>query len=44
VQRHTELRQQLDQKNGELLAQQRQLMQNLLGMESKTSYPNMPLG
>ncbi|MDF3125171.1 flagellar export chaperone FlgN [Rheinheimera sp. 1928-s] len=44
VQRHTELCQQLNQKNGELLAQQRQLMQNLLGMESKTSYPDMPLG
>lgn len=44
VQRHTELCQQLNQKNGELLAQQRQLMQNLLGMENKTSYPDMPLG
>lgn len=44
VQRHTELCQQLNQKNGELLAHQRQLMQNLLGMENKTSYPDMPLG
>ncbi|RRJ20264.1 hypothetical protein EIK76_12115 [Rheinheimera mesophila] len=44
VQRHTELCQQLNQKNGELLAQQRQLMQNLLGMDNKTSYPEMPLG
>lgn len=44
VQRHTELCQQLNQKNGELLAHQRQLMQNLLGMDSKTSYPDMPLG
>jgi flagella synthesis protein FlgN len=44
VQRHTELCQQLNQKNGELLARQRQLMQNLMGMDSKTSYPAMPLG
>lgn len=44
VQRHTELCQQLNQKNGELLAHQRQLMQNLLGMDNKTSYPDMPLG
>lgn len=44
VQRHTELCQKLNQKNGELLAQQRQLMQNLMGMESRTSYPDMPLG
>ena len=44
VKRHTELCQQLNQKNGELLARQRQLMQKLMGMESKTSYPDMPLG
>lgn len=44
VQFHTELCQQLNQKNGELLARQRQLMQKLMGMESKTSYPDMPLG
>ena len=44
VQRHTELCQQLNQKNGELLANQRRIMQKLMGMDSKTSYPDMPLG
>ncbi|MFC4653855.1 flagellar export chaperone FlgN [Rheinheimera marina] len=41
VQRHTELCQQLNQKNGELLAQQRGLLQRLLGQPDQQSYPQL---
>ncbi|MBU1308382.1 MAG: flagellar protein FlgN [Gammaproteobacteria bacterium] len=32
-----------NEKNGKLLAAQRQLMQKLTGMQNRTSYPGMPL-
>ncbi|WP_337879885.1 flagellar export chaperone FlgN [Rheinheimera sp.] len=41
VQRHTELCQRLNQKNGELLAQQRRLLQRLLGQHDQQSYPQL---
>lgn len=44
VQQHTRLCQQLNQKNGELLAYQRGLMQKLLGLHDKTQYPQLQLG
>lgn len=44
VQQHTRMCQQLNQKNGELLAYQRGLMQKLLGLHDKTQYPQLQLG
>ena len=44
VQQHTQICQQLNQKNGELLAYQRNLMQKLLGLHDKTQYPQLQLG
>ncbi|WP_337842409.1 flagellar export chaperone FlgN [Rheinheimera sp.] len=41
VQDHTELCQRLNQKNGELLAQQRRLLQRLLGQHDQQSYPQL---
>jgi len=43
VQQQTIDCQQQNQKNGELLANQRQLMQRLLGLSDNTSYPAMQL-
>lgn len=43
VQQHTQLCQQLNQKNGALLAYQRGLMQKLLGLDDKTQYPQLQL-
>lgn len=42
VQQHTQLCQQLNLKNGELLAQQRGLIQRLLGQPDQQSYPAPP--
>jgi len=44
VQQRTQICQQLNQKNGELLAYQRSLMQKLLGLHDKTQYPQLQLG
>jgi flagella synthesis protein FlgN len=44
VQKRTQTCQQLNQKNGELLAYQRGLMQKLLGLHDKTQYPQLQLG
>ncbi len=44
VQQHTQMCQHLNQKNGELLAYQRGLMQKLLGLHDKTQYPQLQLG
>lgn len=44
VQQRTQICQQLNQKNGELLAYQRGLMQKLLGLHDKTQYPQLQLG
>ncbi|WP_306520095.1 flagellar export chaperone FlgN [Rheinheimera sp.] len=43
VQQHTQICQQLNQKNGELLAYQRGLMQKLLGLDDKTQYPQLQM-
>lgn len=43
VQQHTQICQQLNQKNGELLAYQRSLMQKLLGLDDKTQYPQLQM-
>jgi flagella synthesis protein FlgN len=43
VQHHSSLCQQLNAKNGELLAYQRRLMQKLLGLPNKTQYPQLQL-
>lgn len=43
VQQHTQICQRLNQKNGELLAYQRGLMQKLLGLDDKTQYPQLQM-